>query len=255
LIESFYLAMPAVSWQTVVVGDVLCAPFEPKTLEASDLNPDVDPNTELPAFFQARRLKMLTGLGIKPEAAPWLARSEVEMAKKNLSAAREALEEATKIDAEYMPAQVALGLLYQEAEAWDQAIDRYQLVIAKNPTHAVALNNLASVMALHKGDLAGALPLARRAYLASVRSPATSDTLAWIYHLMADDSTADPIITIAAQRLPDSAEVRLHAAVILAGTGKTAAATQHLDAALRLDPTLDRRQEIQDLRKRLQPTK
>ena len=27
LAESFYLAMPYVSWQTVVIGDPLCAPF------------------------------------------------------------------------------------------------------------------------------------------------------------------------------------------------------------------------------------
>ena len=35
LIESFYLAMPHLSWQTVVVGDPLCTPFPRKAPEAA----------------------------------------------------------------------------------------------------------------------------------------------------------------------------------------------------------------------------
>ena len=37
LVEAFYLAMPVLSWQTVVVGDPLCAPFRTETLSRSEL--------------------------------------------------------------------------------------------------------------------------------------------------------------------------------------------------------------------------
>ena len=59
LIESFYLAMPSLSWQTVVVGDVLCSPFGASQPQTTDLNPPIDPDTELPAFFSARRVAAL----------------------------------------------------------------------------------------------------------------------------------------------------------------------------------------------------
>jgi uncharacterized protein (TIGR03790 family) len=57
LIESFYLALPHLSWQSIVVGDPLCAPF-PRTAPApADLDPEVDAQTTLPAFFSARRVR------------------------------------------------------------------------------------------------------------------------------------------------------------------------------------------------------
>ena len=58
LAEAFYLAMPFVSWQTVVVGDPLCAPFPRKALPPSDIDAEIDKTTELPALFSARRLRV-----------------------------------------------------------------------------------------------------------------------------------------------------------------------------------------------------
>ena len=52
LAESFYLAMPFLSWQTVVVGDPLCAPFPRRRLESAEIDPGVDPATELPLGLQ-----------------------------------------------------------------------------------------------------------------------------------------------------------------------------------------------------------
>ena len=64
------------SWQTVIVGDPLCAPFPRKALQPSDIDKGIDPTTELPAVFSARRLQMTTAQGIKPEAARPLLRAE-----------------------------------------------------------------------------------------------------------------------------------------------------------------------------------
>jgi uncharacterized protein (TIGR03790 family) len=255
LIESFYLAMPFVSWQTVVVGDPLCAPMGPKPALTTDLNPPLDPDTELPAFFNARRLQLLAASGAKPEAAKWVAKGEARLAKGDRPGARKAFEQATTLDDAYPPAQLALAGLYDAAEEWDLAIERYRRVLAKSPSHPIALNNLAFALAIHKGDAAAALPFADRAYRASESDPAIADTLAWVYYLLGKSPLAEPIIVIAARQRPDNTDIRLHAAFILGATGKPSLALQHLDAAVAISPTLDTRDDVRELRARLRPGK
>ncbi len=55
LAESYYLAMPYLSWQTVVGGDPLCAPSPRKALQPSDIDKGIDPATELPALILAQK--------------------------------------------------------------------------------------------------------------------------------------------------------------------------------------------------------
>ena len=255
LIESFYLAMPSLSWQTVVVGDVLCAPFVPRPVEKTDLATPVDPDTELPAFFSQRRLEMLTKSGAQLDAAKFMAKAEVRAAKKDTAGSRQALEQATKLDNAYVPALFALALSYEATQEWDLAIERYRQIIAKNPNHVLALNNLAYSLTERKGNPDEALPYADRAYRASISDPVIGDTLAWTYYHLGKYPLAEPIIVIAARQRPDNAEIRLHAAFILAQTGKTTLAAQHLDAALRLNPALAERADVEALRTRLRPAK
>jgi uncharacterized protein (TIGR03790 family) len=51
LAESFYSAIPLLSWQTVVVGDPLTAPFPGTPLPSDESDPPKDPATGLPMFF------------------------------------------------------------------------------------------------------------------------------------------------------------------------------------------------------------
>ena len=55
----------------------------------------------------------------------------------------------------------------------------------------------------------------------------------------------------AAKRAPDQAEIRLHAAIALADAGVDAEAREHLEAALKLDPFLERRDDVRKLVERL----
>ena len=54
LAESFYAALPYLSWQTIVVGDPLVAPFAGPALPPAELRPPLDPATRLPIFFAKR---------------------------------------------------------------------------------------------------------------------------------------------------------------------------------------------------------
>jgi hypothetical protein len=119
----------------------------------------------------------------------------------------------------------------------------------------MALNNLAYALAVHKNSPSEALPFAVRAYSLSVQDPVIGDTLAWIHHLNGDDALAEAPISISARRLPEAAEVQLHAAFVLAGRGKTIAALQALDAAIKLNPSFAEQTDVKALQLRLRPKK
>jgi len=51
LAESYWTALPYLSWQSVVIGDPLMAAFPGPKLPASDADPPLDPKTKLPRFF------------------------------------------------------------------------------------------------------------------------------------------------------------------------------------------------------------
>jgi len=255
LVEAYYLAIPKLSWQTIVVGDPLCAPFKTQTLTARELDPPLDPSTGLPGFLSERRLAALTTLTTNRDAAKLFVKSGVLAASGDEAGAREALEQATTIDQSFTTADLVLAGMYRVADRWDDAIDRFRRVVAKNPNHPIALNDLAYALAVGKHAPDEALPLAKRAYRVPHAAAEAADTLAWIYHLLGRDGEAEPLITTAARLMPGKPEVLLHAAIILAATGNGGGAIKNLDAAVRLDATLDQRADVQELRKRLPASK
>ncbi len=115
LAESFYLAMPSLGWQTVIVGDPLCAPFARAALQGPDIDPGLDPATGLPALFSARRVKLLEAQGAKPEAVRAFVRAEARTVRGDKAAARQALEEAVAADPRLRPAQLQLAAEYELA--------------------------------------------------------------------------------------------------------------------------------------------
>ncbi|MFN8065233.1 MAG: TIGR03790 family protein [Vicinamibacterales bacterium] len=251
LAESFYMAMPNLSWQTVVIGDPLCAPFRTRRAELTELEPPMDPVTELPAQLSDRRVALLVSGGAKKDAAQYLAKAEVRRGRRDAEGTMAALEKATTIDPSLISAHLMLALLHEERSEWDQAIDAYKRTLAAKPDDPTALNNLAYLMAVRKRDAANALPYAKRAYTAQNASPAATDTLAWVQHLLGNDVEALPLIVAASRQMPQNAEVRLHAAAIFAATGNTARAKDELTAAMTLDPSLENNPVLDPLRKSL----
>ena len=254
LIESFYLAMPYLSWQSVVIGDPLCSPFARESLSRSDIDDGLEPSTSLPALFSKRRLSQATGsLPGVPERAVVLALlSEALMVRGDSAGARRALEEATEIAPGLAAAHLQLALLNAQAGQHDAAIERYRQVIKLEPKHAMALNNLAYALAVYKGSLDEALALAQLAGAIQPKNPAILDTLAWIEHLRGNDAIAVKLVPIAVRGAPDNPDTRLHAALIYAATGQPAEALMHLDEAIRLNPSLAKTEPVVQLRQQLQ---
>ncbi len=254
LAESFYMAMPFLSWQTIVVGDPLCAPFRAHLVASDDLDAPVDPTSELPGFLSARRVSLIVAAGVAKEAAPLIAKAEARALAGDGEGAQAALERATAIDPSAVGAQLTLAGLYEARGMWDAAIGRYERVLERKPDDATALNNLAYALATRKGDPQRALPIAKRAFQAPNSGGAAADTLGWIQHLLGNDVEALPLIGKAVRDIPDNPEVRLHAAAILAATGNHAAAKDELEQALKLDPSIGAAPPVVELRRILNMT-
>jgi uncharacterized protein (TIGR03790 family) len=251
LAESFYLAMRYLSWQTVVVGDPLCAPFPRNVLQPSDIDKGIDPATGLPAMFATRRLQLLSQ-GTTPEAAKAILRSEARAVKDDRAGVQKALEEATILDPKLVASHLMLAGEYEAQKDYDKAIERYRTVLAVYPDNVVALNNLAYGLAVRKGQPTEAIGYAERAMtLSGGRSPEIADTLAWVQHLVGRDREAAQILEPLVKVAPAQAEYRLHVAVVYAALGRLKEAATELSEAVRLDPELEKSDEVRALRARL----
>jgi uncharacterized protein (TIGR03790 family) len=251
LIESFYIAMPYLSWQTVVLGDPLCAPFRSKVLTPEQAAPDLESETELPKYFSARRLAVLMSDGVSSEVGKLLLKAEARQSRGDKAGATQALEAATALEPRLTAAHLMLAALYDEAGEYDRAIERYRRVLAVAPNEPVSLNNLAYALAVHKKAPAEALPIAQQAYAASNGEAAIADTLGWIHHLMGNHAEAERLLAEAAAKAPDNAEIHLHLAYAYVAMGRNDAALAALDKSIQLEATLADRDDVRKLRAQL----
>ena len=253
LAEAFYLAVPTLSWQTVVVGDPLCAPFGRKALTREQLEDGADAATGLPAQFAKRRIATLlaTSRDLPQAAAPLVVRYQTLLERDDQAGARRALEEAIGLAPRATDLMVTLAQLEEQAGDNDAAIARYRRILEVEPTNIVALNNLAFVLAVRRSAPAEAVSFARRAATLAPGSGAVLDTLGWIEHLLGNPDAAASLLEQAVRLEPGQANIRLHAAVVYVATGKRDAAEKELKETLRLDPTLEDHDDVRKLRERL----
>lgn len=255
LAESFYLAVPYVSWQTIVIGDPLCAPLKTKPLGVAAIDNGLDAATGFPQFFGAHRSRALAEAGIKPALVTLLMKAEASLARGDVAAGRSALEQTIQIDDTFTLGHVRLAALYEQAGDHDKAIARYRAVLTRQPNHAVALNNLAYALAEHARSPHEALPLAQQAYALMKGSPAVMDTLGWILHLVGENGQASGVLAAAVKGDPANAEIRRHAAIVYAETGHLEAAVSELTRALELDPSSAERDDVKRLRAKLKASR
>ena len=254
LAEAFYAAMPHLSWQTVVIGDPLCAPFGRKALTRSELEEGVDSATLLPGLFAKRRIA--AGLKVWPgaseKAVAQALRGDVLMMRGDRAAARAAYEEATAVSPQIAPAQLQIALSLDGSGQLDAAIERYRRVLMYEPANALALNNLAYRLAVDKKKPSDALPLATQAAKQAPQDPTILDTLAWVQHLLGDDAAAVKTMAAALRGAPANVDIHLHAAAIYAANGARAVAEDQLAAAIKLKPSIEGSAEVKQLRQEIE---
>lgn len=112
----------------------------------------------------------------------------------------------------------------------DTAVRRFNAIIAMEPDHVGALNNLAWYYGQRGDDKA--LEMAERAYAAAPDNPAVADTLGWLRLRSGDATGALPLLERAAQGLPEQPEIAYHLAEALVATGELDRAAVLLESAL-----------------------
>jgi uncharacterized protein (TIGR03790 family) len=250
LAESFYLAMPAIGWQGIVVGDPLCAPFRQTKLSRAEIDKGMDLVTELPALFAERRLARLSETGLNPEGLRILLRADARLARDEATNIEPLLKRALEVEPRLTIANTHLAAIYEARSEFDKAIEQYRAAIAVDPENAIALNNLAYALAERKHQPREALPHAEKAYrLAPL--PGIADTLGWIHHLLGDEATAARWLEKAVADAPNSVDILVHAAIVHAALNDLAKARLELQQAAKLDPRINERPDVQVLRARL----
>jgi uncharacterized protein (TIGR03790 family) len=255
LVESFYLAMPHLSWQTVVIGDPLCAPFARRPLARGEIDGGLDNELGLPALLAARRVaEVASTMPGAPEKATRLAvRAEVLIRNGDRQGGRRALEQASELAPNATQLHILIAELLAGAGDPDGAAERYGKVIALQPNHVAALNNLAYDIGVRQKQPAAALAMARKAMSIAPADATVMDTVGWIEYLLGNNAEAARLLVFAAKGAPGNPEIRLHNAFALAAQGAKGAAASELSEAIKLDPALEKRADIQELRARVQP--
>jgi uncharacterized protein (TIGR03790 family) len=251
LAEAFYLAIPRLSWQTVVVGDPLARIAARLPAPAEDLAPALDADTELPAFFSKRLLGNALRPGTVAEALQAFVRADVRRLRGDEAGERQALEQAVERDPRYVPPALRLALLYEGAGDHEAAARRLRAILDVDPYNVIALNNLAYHMLEREKRPLDALPLAERAYTVSQGSAAIADTLGWVHFRLGHIQRAAGYIAQAVKGAPGHPEIRYHAAEVALALGRRDLAEKELEAALSLDPAFGERADVAALREKL----
>jgi tetratricopeptide (TPR) repeat protein len=148
-------------------------------------------------------------------------------------------------------AQLRLANQYGRSQEHRKAVERYRIVIEAQPRNAVALNNLAYALGVHLKNPEEALPFARRAVAAEPESGGMLDTLGWMEYLSGNTAVAAKLLADASRRIPESSEIRLHTSIVFAAVGSWTESETHLKEALRLDPSLAKREDVLSLQRKL----
>jgi tetratricopeptide (TPR) repeat protein len=123
----------------------------------------------------------------------------------------------------------------------------YQRVLQVQPDNAVALNNLAFLIADEGKDLDGALAMAQAAYKKQPASEDIADTLGWIYIKKNLGRDAVVLYQDVTAKHPGNAAFHYHFGMALLQTGDKAGALRELNDALRNKPSRDDQDKIEAL--------
>lgn len=250
LAETFYLAMPYLSWQSIVIGDPLCTPFPRRTLPDSELHKGTDPEMEVPALFAERRLAANSKKGLNREALKLIIKSEAYNIRGDEANLEPILIQATALEPRLVDAHLRLSVIYEARKDYAKAIERYRKIVAIEPSNPVILNNLAFGLAEHLKQPKEALPIAEKAYQLAPH-PIVGDTLAWVQHLLGDNKNAAVLIEKAVAGAPTHPDILIHAATIHLELGDVDRAKRELDAAEKAVPAVKDRDDYKALRAKI----
>ena len=167
--------------------------------------------------------------------------------KGDLTQAESAMKRAAELRPRDPVPLLYLGMGAERMGALPRAIEYYRKTIEVAPNNAIALNNLAYVLAESSTDFDEALTLAQRARNLMPNDPNVMDTLAYVYMKQNLLDRAIALLEEVVAKHPDVALWRYHLALALHQKGLNERARRHLEAALKSNPTGEEEFKIREL--------
>lgn len=143
-----------------------------------------------------------------------------------------------------LPTRLYLASTLLASGDYRAAIPHYEQVLATEPNHVVALNDLA--WTCQQAADKRARGYAEKAYALAPANPAVADTLGWILAQQGDAGRAIPILKKATDSAPQAGDIRLHYASALLRTGERREARRQLER-LQADRGYKRQDEVRTL--------
>ncbi|MBI5693457.1 MAG: tetratricopeptide repeat protein [Verrucomicrobia bacterium] len=157
---------------------------------------------------------------------------QVYVASNQLPQAVRQLETAITQNPKNDRALTLLAMIQVQQKDYEKARDAYDKALAVRPDNATVLNNLAYLLSEHLKQFDRALELATKARALEGTSPAIADTLGWIHFRRKEYPAALPLLQEAAEKLPETAEIRYHFGAALLATGDRSSALREFRAAV-----------------------
>jgi len=171
---------------------------------------------------------MRTRLGLPSDAvtARWLAALKANALEPKSGVVRDLLEQVVAEAPRFVAGHVLLADVHTARGDHDLARASYRTVLAIDPNHVIALNNLAYNLAVQAGDVDAAVPLADRLMRLGQTSPTVLDTVGWVWHLAGRSQAAAEVLSRATRTDPTLCDGLDHYAQVLTALGRSAEAAR-----------------------------
>jgi len=203
------------------------------------------------ALAEFQKVLEATDRKSKVAADLYLRMGEVHRRKGDLNSSITALQAAREIWPDNAAIVSTLALVLGGAGRSQEARLAYEQTLKLDPANAVALNNLAFIIAENGGDLDQALTFAQRAKQLLPGLNEVSDTLGLIYLRKNLNDEALRIFADLVAKEPNHSTYRYHLGMALSRKGDKGRARRELEEALKANPSSDEAGKIRDLMSRL----
>ena len=150
---------------------------------------------------------------------------------------------------ENLQAHLTLATAFASQRLYSKAVIHYQKVLLREPSHAVAANNLAFILAEHLNRAADAESVILPALQKKPKAADLLDTYGWVLYKAGRPRDAAQALRRSLDARPDVPPTMYHLAIVLKRQGKLQEARGLLERALRIDPAFGNSRDARRLLK------
>ncbi|MEN8210824.1 MAG: tetratricopeptide repeat protein [Thermodesulfobacteriota bacterium] len=173
---------------------------------------------------------------LEPEyITPHMHIADFHKQKKEFNKALDSYQKVESLKSDFLPALISMGVIFDIQGYYDKAESYYRKVLAINPEHPDAANNLAFILSENPASLEEAFRLAKSAKQKKPKDANVLDTIGWIYYQKGAFRTALSELEESLNLNPDSALACFHYGMTLHMEKEYEKARKYFKKALDID--------------------